>query len=308
VNTDLLIIWAWEHDADFVDLLYAASVLRGLSVHTVGSKDLPILAASLASGLLQARAVIDRVWDWGDEYAAHCGIVREQVRQGHSVLLNDYDLVRRSWHKPTMHYEVIARGMSAPHMVVLPACDAQPELAPPDLTRLGRCFSVKGAHSGGSGVLRPCCSWEDVLRLRAEWPTDETILQAWVEPDTLGQRRAWFRVFYACGSTFLCWADDRTHDQTPVTREEESQWRLSILRGMVQQIAGLCGLNVFSTEIALDTRHIWQVIDYVNEPCDYRLKSTVSNGVPDDVVKDIAERMASWARRQARFDTTLSVG
>jgi hypothetical protein len=78
------------------------------------------------------------------------------------------------------------------------------------------------------------------------------------------------------------------------------RWGLDILRGMAQQIAGLCGLNLFSTEIALDTRHIWQVVDYVNEPCDYRLKSGVPNGVPDEIVAAIAERIAAWAARYCR--------
>jgi hypothetical protein len=120
-----------------------------------------------------------------------------------------------------------------------------------------------------------------------------------VEPQLLGRRRAWFRIFYACGGTFLCWADDQTHDQTQVSAREENQWRLAVLRGMAQQIAGLCGLNVFSTEITLDQRNIWQVVDYVNEPCDYRLKSKAPNAVPDELVKGIAERIASWVGRHA---------
>ncbi len=59
----------------------------------------------------------------------------------------------------------------------------------------------------------------------------------------------------------------------------------------------MCGLNLFSTEIALDNRNLWQVVDYVNEPCDYRVKSGVPNGVPDEVVLAIAERIAGWAER-----------
>ena len=68
---------------------------------------------------------------------------------------------------------------------------------------------------------------------------------------------------------------------------------------MTQQIAGLCGLNLFSTEIALDQNNVWQVCDYVNEPCDFRLKSTVANGVPDQVVKAICDRIAGWVKRHA---------
>lgn len=290
---DLLILWAWEHDADFLRLLISACAARDIRTQLVGPRELPFLPDELMSGRLQARVVIDRVWDWGGDYTRHC----DAVAQKHLTLLNDYELVRRAWNKPTMHYKVIAHGLSAPYMMVLPSYESQPELAQRDLSSVGGRFSVKGAHSGGSGVLRPACSWEEVLRKRMEWPADETIVQTWVDPMMLGRRRAWFRVFYACGACFPCWADDLTHDQTPVSAAEESLYRLDVLRGMTQQIAGLCGLNVFSTEIVLNQHHVWQIIDYVNEPCDYRLKSRALNGVPDDVVKAITLRIASWVKR-----------
>jgi hypothetical protein len=88
--------------------------------------------------------------------------------------------------------------------------------------------------------------------------------------------------------------------QAAVTPAEESRWRLDVLRGMAQQIAGECGLNVFSTEIALNENNLWQVVDYVNEPCDYRLKSSAPNGVPDEVVRGVGDSIASWAGRRAR--------
>ncbi len=290
---DLLILWAWEHDADFLNLLAAACEAQHINFDLIGPRELPGLRDNLISGHLKPRVIIDRVWDWGGDYALHCEVVQQQ----HVTLLNDYNLVRRAWNKPTMHYELIAHGLSAPYMIVLPSYEAQPGLTPMDLQSLGERFSVKGAHSGGSGILRPVCTWDEIAHLRSEWPTDETILQTWVNPLMMGKHRAWFRVFYACGTCFLCWADDLTHDQLPVSATDESMYHLDVLRGMTQQIAGLCGLNVFSTEIALGQNHIWQVVDYVNEPCDYRLKTKAPNGVPDEVVKAVTERIASWVKR-----------
>ncbi|NJM40021.1 MAG: hypothetical protein HC853_04240 [Anaerolineae bacterium] len=113
-------------------------------------------------------------------------------------------------------------------------------------------------------------------------------------------KRAWFRIFYACGGTFLCWQDDETHQQTPITPEEEAQFGLSVLRSMVQDIANISGLNLFSTEIALDQNNTWQVVDYVNDPCDYRLQSKAREGVPDVVVQGVCERIAGWVKRQSR--------
>ncbi|MCL5994516.1 MAG: hypothetical protein M1546_00480, partial [Chloroflexi bacterium] len=165
MKTDLLIIWAWEHDADFLDLLKATCVARGISVRMLGAKELPGLREALQAGHIQARVLIDRVWDWGGEYARHCDAVQQQVQSRTLTLLNDYSLVRRAWNKPTMHYEIIAHGLSAPYMIVLPSYESQPFVGRVDLTPLGACFSVKGAHSGGSGVLRPICSWDEVTQL-----------------------------------------------------------------------------------------------------------------------------------------------
>jgi hypothetical protein len=47
-------------------------------------------------------------------------------------------------------------------------------------------------------------------------------------------------------------------------------------------------LDFFSTEIALDQAGRFIVIDYLNDICDMRLKSRHYDGVPDDIVHEIA--------------------
>ncbi len=294
--SDLLILWAWEYDADFVAMLVRACATRDVSTRVCGADELAQLPAWLDSGEIRARVGLDRVWDWGGEYERHVEAMQRNV----PLMVNDYARVRRVWNKLTMHMTLIAHGIYVPHLILLPSYEEQPNLPRVNLAPLGGRFSVKSVHSGGSGVLNPVTRWEDVLAQRLEWPSEQTILQAWVEPKLLGKRRAWFRVFYACGSTFPCWADDRTHVQEPVSPEDESRYQLCILRGLTQQIAGLCGLNLFSTEIALDQNNLWQVCDYVNEPCDFRLKSTAVNGVPDEVVAAICDRIAGWVKRRTQ--------
>lgn len=293
---DLLALWAWEYDADFIDLLDKACAAHGVSAHLCGPNDMPDVARRLDAGELQARCCLDRVWDWGGEYELHVDAVRRHV----PMMVNDYDKVRRIWNKVTMHMELIAHGLHAPYLMLVPSVEENPTPPQLDLSPLGQRFSIKGAYSGGSGVLKPATTWNEVLAQRHDWPYEQTLVQAWVEPKMMGRRRAWFRVFYAFGTTYLCWADDRTHIQEQVTPEEEGRFNLGVLRGMAQQIAGLCNLNLFSTEIALAENNIWQVCDYVNEPCDYRLKSSVANGVPDDVVAGVADRIASWVKRRVK--------
>lgn len=294
--SDLLILWAWEYDADFVAMLVRACAMRDVSARVCGADELAQLPAWLDAGEIRARVGLDRMWDWGGEYERHVEAMQRNV----PLMVNDYARVRRVWNKLTMHMTLIAHGIYVPHLILLPSYEEQPNLPRVNLSPLGGRFSVKSVHSGGSGVLNPVTRWEDVLAQRLEWPGEQTILQAWVEPKLLGKRRAWFRVFYACGSTFPCWADDRTHVQEPVSPEDENRYQLCILRGLTQQIAGLCGLNLFSTEIALDQNNLWQVCDYVNEPCDFRLKSTAVNGVPDEIVAAICDRIAGWVKRRTQ--------
>jgi hypothetical protein len=72
------------------------------------------------------------------------------------------------------------------------------------------------------------------------------------------------------------------------------RYALQPLFGMVQDIAGICRLNFFSTEIVLNRAGQWVAVDYVNDTCDLRLKSRHADGVPDEVVQRIAERIADF--------------
>lgn len=287
---DLLVLWSWEYDIEFNLLLAQACAGQDVQAAFVGEEEVATVPRQLNDGTLRARCVLDRAWD--EETQDHIAAVRQHVPQ----VLNDYDLARRAWNKPNTHYLLMQHGLNVPHMLILPSLRAQPAIVEVDLRPLGGKFSVKGAHSGGSGVLSAKSTWQDVLAARALWPDDETIAQPWVEPVMLGERRAWFRLFYCLGEVMVCWADDRTHLQTPITPDEVAHWELQPLDGMMQQIAQVCGLNLFSTEIAYDRYAGWLVVDYVNDPCDFRPKSMVYNGVPDEILWHIAQKIARWAR------------
>jgi hypothetical protein len=300
-RTDLLALWAWEYDEPFIHMVRVACAARGVSIHVCGGTegisvdDLRVLSSQLDTQELCANAVLDRVWDWGGEYESHVGAVQRCIPH----VLNPYDRVRAIWDRTYVHYLFMQHGLRVPYLVQLPSLTNVPHPVQADLSMLNHRFSVKGAFSGGSGVLTPTDSWEAILERRREWPEDRTLVQEWIEPRMLDNRRAWFRVFYACGTVLPCWQDDRTHVQTPVSAREMDRFGLSMLYSITQQIAGLSMLNLFSTEIALDERGHWVVVDYINDPCDYRPQSTIANGVPDSVLAAIADRIAAWVKKTA---------
>ena len=60
------------------------------------------------------------------------------------------------------------------------------------------------------------------------------------------------------------------------------------LRAITQRIGRVSRLDFFSTEIALDTSERFITVDYINDICDMRLKSRHYDGVPDEIVYEIA--------------------
>jgi hypothetical protein len=131
-----------------------------------------------------------------------------------------------------------------------------------------------------------------VLAARQAHPTDRYLLQAHIVPIQLDARPAWFRVIYCAGQVYPCWWDTTTHVYTPVTLEEADRHGLSPLSNITTRLARLCGLDFFSTEISLSSDGLFVLIDYVNDQIDLRLQSKAADGVPDAIVRDMAERLA----------------
>jgi hypothetical protein len=301
MRVDLLALWAWEYDEIFMHMLRDACRMRRVDALFLGGASgidvdaLHDLAHRLDAETLLVRALLDRVWDWGDEYEAHVDAARRRVPR----IVNPYERVRAIWDRAHVHYLLMRHGIHVPYMIQLPPWVEAPDIAPMDLSVMHRgLFSVKGVFSGGSGVLPAAATWGDVLERRRAWPDDRTLVQEWIEPRTFDGQRAWFRVFYACGAALPCWQDDRTHVQTAVSERDVRRFGLEPLYALTQQIAGVCGLNLFSTEIARDVDGRWVVVDYVNDPCDFRPQSSSSNGVPDAVLETIVARIAGWAARR----------
>ena len=294
---DLCFAWNWEYDADFVALLKAACARHGLTLHGVTPATLPDTLACLTSGGLRFRAFFDRASD-GDP--AFLPLV-EWATTHVPCFVNAFAAARRAWDKATMHLEFITAGLHTPHTIILPPYNERLDLAPSDLAPLGGRFSIKPAHGGGgAGVVYEAQAWAQVTAARLKFPADKYLLQEWITPAMIGGHRAWFRVIHCCGQTFPCWWDDRTHVYTPVTLGDEKLYNLGRLREMTEIIAKVCSLQLFSTEIvwAIDGRLL--SVDYVNDPLDLRVQSKTAEGVPDEIVANLADCIADWVAGQTR--------
>jgi hypothetical protein len=286
------ICWNWEHDAGFVRLLEVACAARGMGLIQVTPANLADIIRQLREGWLTFDALLDRASDTDErflevmEWAGDRGIFR----------INPYERARLQWDKASVHI-VLSRATHTPRTIILPSFDREPELPPIDLAPLGESFCIKPAlGGGGDGVVVGATTLDEVVASRQEFAADRYLLQSMVRPVDLDGRPGWFRVIHFAGRVFPFWWDPRTHIYIPVTAEEESAFGLGPLRSVSASIAWVCGLELFSSEIARTQDDLFVAVDYVNDPVDLRLQSETPDGVPDALVAELAAGLAELAR------------
>jgi glutathione synthase/RimK-type ligase-like ATP-grasp enzyme len=291
---DLALSLDWEYDWDFIRIVEAEALGRGLRTLTVSPANIAQCLEEFRSGQVGFRVLLDRASPSSPDFLAFQSIALDR---GVDVI-DPADRLRWASDKATMHLEFITHGIHTPYTLILPSYDSvkQLPLSRDDLAPLGLPFVIKPANTtGGSlGVVEAASSLEEALAARQAYPSDKYLLQEKIVPDARDGRRFWFRGFYILGEVHGTWWDDRTHVYAELTPEETEMHSLQPLEDIVRRAARITGLRFFSTEIVRDVWGRFVAVDYVNETCDMRLRSRHPDGVPDAVVRKIASRIASY--------------
>lgn len=286
--------WNWEYDADLAALLEAAGRARGAEVLQVTPANLEQAVQEVRGAALGVGLLLDRASDADERFLELVRLARERgARQ-----LNPHEAARHSWDKAAMH-RLLAPLLPTVPTVTLPPYAEWPENPVLDAGPLGEQFTLKPAHGGGGeGVVLAATSLEQIQEARQEHPEDRYLLQRHIVPLELGGRPAWFRVLYCTGQAFPCWWHPQSHRYTVVTAAEEDALGLGALRTMAATIARASAMDLFSSEMALLPEGGAVVVDYVNDPLDLRLQSRAYEGVPDEIVATIVERLIESALRE----------
>jgi hypothetical protein len=291
---DLCLAWNWEYDADFVHMIEVACAARGVSLLQVTPDTLDQVLSSLEKKEISYKTLFDRA---SDSDARFQPLVAWAIRH-RSFCVNPQKRTLWSGDKATMHLEFISHGIYTPHTIILSPYTKYSLINQCNLEPLGGSFAIKPAcEGGGDGVILEATSWEQVLGARQQYPTEKYLLQAHVTTRILDGRQAWFRVLFCDGAIYPCWWDQQTHIYARVMAEEKARLGLRSLRQVPVNIAQICGLHLFSTEIALTEAGHFLAVDYVNDPVDLRLQSKASDGVPDVFVESIAARLVRLAEK-----------
>jgi hypothetical protein len=303
---DIAVAWNWDFDREFLRCIDSAASARGLTTHFIHQQNLAETVSGLQDGTLFFHVFLDRASDEDEQFLLLATELRRIAHASgrHKTLriINPHDLLRRASDKATMHLEFLSHGIHVPYTIIISPYSQRKEveLSLSELALLRRPFIIKPANTtgGGVGVVLGAESLKDVIETRQHHKNDKYLLQEKVVPVEFAHRRGWFRVFYAFGRVLPCWWDDQTHVYEELTPKDEEAFGLQPLRSVAVPIQQICGLDFFSTEIAVTSTNKFVVVDYVNEICDMRLRSKHPDGVPDRVVLSIAEALVDFTVSQ----------
>ena len=286
MHYDLCLPWYWEYDIDFVQMVERACSERGLTFWQITPDNLLECINSLYRGENSFGAILDR-----SQYERRFEPIHRWSREHEVLRINPAEVSKWSEDKTTMHLELISSGIHTPYSILLPSFNDQPVIPELDLAPLGSRFVIKPSNEGGSeGVILGAFSMDQIRRARMEFPDQKYLVQETITPRTIHGQPAWFRVFYAVGKAFPCWWHPLTHVFARVSPQDEHRYELTPLSDITLQIASICKLDWFSTEIALTLEH-FIVVDYVNDGIDTRIQSKAVDGVPDEVMQGVAHQL-----------------
>ncbi len=295
---DLAVSIDWEYDWDFVRLLEEQAHRKKLKTYVIWPGNLEEVQKALELQELRFRFLVDRASDTSPEFHP----IQLLVREHGGEVLETLEELEWAKDKATMHLEFIDKGLNTPYTIILPPYDSHEDcfLSVEDLSNLGRTFFIKPANTtgGGVGVVHGAETLQDVLMARQHYQQDKYLLQERVVPLEKDGYRFWFRGYYACGLVQCAWWNDQNHLYRELTREEIRRYRLRPLFKIVEKIAEISRLSLFSTEIALTEKGKFIVVDYVNESCDMRIQSKAFDGIPDKIVHNMAMQIVKYIRRK----------
>lgn len=295
---DLGLAWEWVYDRDFIYCLDRVCHQRKLKSYIIHPSNLDETLAIMASGKLVIRALIDRA---SDAVPRFYNLIH-MARKGSFWMINEASLLPRAVDKATMHLEFLASGIDVPYTIILSPLQKSQRVDLSGVKRLGSPFIIKPACGGGGlGVITNAESTDQVITARMEISHDRYLLQEKITPVILGKgKKAWFRVFYTAGDVIPCWWDDATHIYDELRPKEIKTYNLFKLEDIAGKIARICKLDFFSTEIALTRDGKFVVVDYVNDMCDMRRKLQYYDGVPDNVVDEIAYKLVDYVQERLK--------
>ncbi len=297
---DIGLAWNWEFDRAFIHGIEHECQKIGLTTYHIHPNIVEETTKKVRAGKLFFKTFLDRASDEDETFIP----LAKLIAKSQTYIFNHYDRTEYAKDKANMHLALMGEGVWVPYTIIISPYNKKKEieLSLTELQHLGRPFIIKPANTtgGGVGVVIGAETLKQILESRKHHKNDTYLLQETVHPANLDGRKAWFRVFYACGITISCWWDHETHIYHEMSAADEKRHKLRKLHDIILTMQTISKLDFFSTEIALTEDGKFVAVDYINEICDMRDQASHFDGVPNAIVSSIQHAIALYVKSRSK--------
>jgi hypothetical protein len=225
-------------------------------------------------------------------------------------IVDDPDDVKSAADKSITHYDLARSKVPVPYTIVIRHWEPSRKLTEEEAAGLGSPFVIKpalGYGQKGVRIIKKVHSLKEIGEARQVCPGDNILLQEFIDPLVIEGTPAWFRVYQLFGEIIPCWWNPHTNEYRQVTLREMAEHKLMPLARIASEIGRITRVDWFSCEIALNAKNRkFVAIDYMNDQCAIYPKSEHKDGVPDDLIVHLVERIVEKAWRYTRGEYTLT--
>ncbi|MBN1871616.1 MAG: hypothetical protein JW800_03490 [Candidatus Omnitrophica bacterium] len=300
---DFALAWDSGKSESFVKWVKKNCAHRDLKFLLITKQNVANVIEDLESGKLKINLLLDNEADYDDKknfFARLCYAVKDV--DGYVVC--DPDDARQAANKAVTHYDLVRSKIPVPYTIVVRNWEPDTfALSKEEAKLLGPHFIIKPASGfGQKGVMKDAgSSLTDIAKARHFNRGDDFLLQEKIEPLAIGDKKAWFRVYYMFGEIIPCWWSTETGAYEHVTLKQMYYLKLLPLARITSEIARVTNMEFFSSEIAVTGKgkeRRFVAIDYVNDQPELCVRSGKGRFGPlPEIVEHIAERIVDVAWR-----------
>ena len=286
----------------FISCLRAECNARHMKFIFIDAESLNSLTTRIKNGDFKLKFYLDMASETfipGDAYLKFNYLLKDAGTR----IVADPDDVKTAADKSVTHFNLMRAGIPVPFTIIIRSEEPPREFTDEEKEKLGHLFVVKpalGYGQRGVEITSYETMHEAVAKARNANMGDTVLVQEFIEPKEIDGRPAWFRVFNTFGEITLCWWNPNCHTYRKVTHQEVYNHKLLPMIQTASEIARIARIEWFSSEIAINKKNNeFVAIDYMNDQCWVNPQSKSADGIPDDVIAHIAERIVKKAREHA---------
>ena len=286
----------------FINCLSAECDARGMKFIFINATSLDSLTAGIKNGSIGLKFYLDMASETfisGDDFLKFNYLLKDAGTR----IVADPDDVKTAADKSVTHFDLMRTGISVPFTVIIRSGESSREFTDEEKEKLGHLIVVKPALGYGQRGVKITtyeAMREAIVEARKVNMGDTVLVQEFIEPREIEGSPAWFRLFNTFGEITPCWWNPNAHTYRKVTMREVYEHKLLPMIQITAEIARITRIEWFSCEVAINKRNNeFVAIDYMNDQCWVNPQSKSADGIPDDVIAHIAERIVKKAREHA---------